>query len=58
MMAMITMHNSIGRCVAYEPGPDSCDTFSASHLQQFLSSFLESQRASGGKSRLLVLSPG
>uniref|UniRef100_A0A4W6BWX1 Dynein axonemal assembly factor 9 n=1 Tax=Lates calcarifer TaxID=8187 RepID=A0A4W6BWX1_LATCA len=44
--------------VVYEPGPDSCDSFSASHLQQYLSSFLESQRGPGGKPRLLVLSPG
>uniref|UniRef100_A0A4W6C1N2 Dynein axonemal assembly factor 9 n=1 Tax=Lates calcarifer TaxID=8187 RepID=A0A4W6C1N2_LATCA len=39
--------------VVYEPGPDSCDSFSASHLQQYLSSFLESQRGPGGKPRLL-----
>ena len=49
---------SICRWVVYEPGPDSCDSFSASHLQQYLSSFLESQRGPGGKPRLLVLSPG
>ncbi|KAF7658190.1 hypothetical protein LDENG_00016420 [Lucifuga dentata] len=43
------------RWVMYEPGPDS---FSASHLQQYLSNFLESQRGSGGKPRLLLFSPG
>lgn len=48
----------IRRWVVYQPGPDSCDSFSASHLQQFLSSFLESQRGPGGKPHLLVLSPG
>uniref|UniRef100_A0A673C113 Si:ch211-194c3.5 n=1 Tax=Sphaeramia orbicularis TaxID=375764 RepID=A0A673C113_9TELE len=47
-----------GRWVVYEPGPDSCDSFSASHLQQYLSSFLESQRGPRGKPRLLVLSLG
>lgn len=46
------------RWVVYESGPDSCDSFSASHLQQYLSSFLESQRGPGGKPHLLVLSPG
>lgn len=48
----------IYRWVVYKPDPDSSDSFSASHLQQFLSSFLESQRGPGGKPRLLVLSPG
>lgn len=48
----------IRRWVVYQPGPDSCDSFSASHLQQFLSSFLESQGGPGGKPHLLVLSPG
>lgn len=47
-----------GRWVVYEPGPDSCDSFSASHLQQFLSGFLESHRGLRGKARLLLLSPG
>lgn len=44
-----------GRWVVYEPGPDA---FSASHLQRYLSNFLESQRGVGGKPRLLLLSPG
>uniref|UniRef100_A0A667Z3E3 Dynein axonemal assembly factor 9 n=1 Tax=Myripristis murdjan TaxID=586833 RepID=A0A667Z3E3_9TELE len=46
------------RWVVYQPCPDSCDSFSASHLQQYLSNFLEIQRGPGGKPRLLVLSPG
>ncbi|XP_038160578.1 uncharacterized protein C20orf194 homolog isoform X2 [Cyprinodon tularosa] len=41
-----------GRWVVYEP-----DSFSASHLQQYLSSFLESHRKQG-KTRLLLLTPG
>ncbi|XP_020499013.2 uncharacterized protein C20orf194 homolog [Labrus bergylta] len=46
------------RWVVYEPSPDSSDSFSASHLQKYLSGFLESQRGPGGKPHLLVLSPG
>ncbi|XP_040916742.1 uncharacterized protein C20orf194 homolog [Toxotes jaculatrix] len=55
---VVQLNKERGRWVVYEPGPDSCDSFSASHLQQYLSSFLESQRGLGGKPRLLVLSPG
>ncbi|TKS87226.1 hypothetical protein D9C73_021350 [Collichthys lucidus] len=55
---LVQLNKEHGRWVVYEPGPDSCDSFSASHLQQYLSSFLESQRGPGGKPRLLVLSPG
>ncbi|XP_056249050.1 uncharacterized protein C20orf194 homolog [Seriola aureovittata] len=55
---LVQLNKERGRWVVYEPGPDSCDSFSASHLQQYLSSFLESQRGPGGKPRLLVLSPG
>uniref|UniRef100_A0A8C5I9W2 Uncharacterized protein n=1 Tax=Gouania willdenowi TaxID=441366 RepID=A0A8C5I9W2_GOUWI len=43
------------RWVVYEPAPDN---FSASHLQQYLSCFLESQRGRGGKPRLMLLTPG
>ncbi|XP_078132909.1 dynein axonemal assembly factor 9 [Sander vitreus] len=55
---LVQLNKEHGRWVVYEPDPDSCDSFSASHLQQYLSSFLESQRGPGGKPRLLVLSPG
>ncbi|XP_070698185.1 dynein axonemal assembly factor 9 [Pempheris klunzingeri] len=55
---LVQLNKEHGRWVVYKPGPDSCDSFSASHLQQYLSSFLESQRGPGGKPRLLVLSPG
>ncbi|XP_049918064.1 uncharacterized protein C20orf194 homolog [Epinephelus moara] len=55
---LVQLNKEHGRWVVYQPGPDSCDSFSASHLQQYLSSFLESQRGPGGKPRLLVLSPG
>ncbi|XP_043998700.1 dynein axonemal assembly factor 9 [Gambusia affinis] len=41
-----------GKWVVYEP-----DSFSTSHLQQYLSSFLES-RGGRGKPRLLLLTPG
>lgn len=53
---LIQLNKEHGRWVVYNP--DSCDGFSASHLQQYLSNFLESQRGPGGKPRLLVLSPG
>ncbi|XP_076002757.1 dynein axonemal assembly factor 9 isoform X2 [Genypterus blacodes] len=56
--SLIQLNKGSERCVVYEPGHDSCDSFSASHLQQYLSSFLESQRGPGGKPHLLVLSPG
>ncbi|XP_069391597.1 dynein axonemal assembly factor 9 [Paralichthys olivaceus] len=52
---LVQLNKERGRWVVYEPGSDS---FSASHLQQYLSSFLEIQRGRGGKPRLLVLSPG
>ncbi|XP_074547735.1 dynein axonemal assembly factor 9 [Halichoeres trimaculatus] len=55
---LIQLNKDHGRWVVYEPSPDSSDSFSALHLQQFLSGFLESQRGPGGKPRLLVLSPG
>lgn len=55
---LVQLNKECGRWVVYEPAPDSRDSFSASHLQQYLSSFLESQRGPGGKPRLLVLSPG
>ncbi|XP_035465310.1 dynein axonemal assembly factor 9 isoform X4 [Scophthalmus maximus] len=52
---LVQLNKENGRWVVYEPGTDS---FSASHLQQYLSGFLQSQRGPGGKPRLLVLSPG
>ncbi|KAL3049502.1 hypothetical protein OYC64_008870 [Pagothenia borchgrevinki] len=55
---LVQLNKERGRWVVYKPDPDSCDSFSASHLQQYLSGFLESQRGLGGKPRLLVLSPG
>ncbi|XP_070835102.1 dynein axonemal assembly factor 9 isoform X1 [Chaetodon trifascialis] len=53
---LVQLNKERERWVVYNP--DSCDSFSASHLQLYLSSFLESQRGPGGKPRLLVLSPG
>ncbi|XP_045917900.1 dynein axonemal assembly factor 9 [Micropterus dolomieu] len=55
---LVQLNKEHGSWVVYKPGSESCDSFSASHLQQYLSSFLESQRSPGGKPRLLVLSPG
>ncbi|KAM9842124.1 dynein axonemal assembly factor 9 [Aulostomus maculatus] len=55
---LVQLNKDCGRWVVYTPEADSCNSFSASHLQQFLSSFLESQRGSGVKPRLLVLTPG
>uniref|UniRef100_A0A8C2ZLR5 Dynein axonemal assembly factor 9 n=1 Tax=Cyclopterus lumpus TaxID=8103 RepID=A0A8C2ZLR5_CYCLU len=52
---LVQLNKEHGRWVVYKPGPDNCEGFSASHLQQYLSSFLQSH---GGKHRLLVLSPG
>ncbi|XP_041827868.1 uncharacterized protein C20orf194 homolog [Melanotaenia boesemani] len=50
---LVQLSKEFGRWVVYEP-----DSFSASHLQQYLSNFLESQRCGRGKPRLLLLSPG
>ncbi|KAM3594615.1 uncharacterized protein V6R79_010923 [Siganus canaliculatus] len=55
---LVQLNKERGRWVVYQPSGDSCDSFSASHLQQYLSNFLELQRGPGGKPRLLVLSPG
>ncbi|KAK7904154.1 hypothetical protein WMY93_016761 [Mugilogobius chulae] len=55
---LVNFSKECGRWVVYEAGSDSCDSFSASHLQQFLSGFLESHRGLRGKARLLLLSPG
>uniref|UniRef100_A0A3Q1H3J6 Dynein axonemal assembly factor 9 n=1 Tax=Acanthochromis polyacanthus TaxID=80966 RepID=A0A3Q1H3J6_9TELE len=52
---LVNLNKECGRWVVYGPDPDR---FSASHLQQYLSSFLESQRGTRGKPCLLVLSPG
>ncbi|XP_068194769.1 dynein axonemal assembly factor 9 [Antennarius striatus] len=53
--SLVKLNKERGRLLLYKPDPD---TFSASHLQQYLSSFLQSQRGPEGKSRLLVLTPG
>ncbi|KAM9707381.1 dynein axonemal assembly factor 9 [Menidia menidia] len=50
---LVQLNKEYGRWVVYES-----DSFSASHLQQYLSSFLESQRHTKGKPRLLLLTPG
>ncbi|XP_008314430.1 dynein axonemal assembly factor 9 [Cynoglossus semilaevis] len=50
---LVQLNKDHGRWVVYKP-----DSFSASHLQRYLSSLLQSQRGPGGKPRLLVLSPG
>ncbi|KAJ0062938.1 hypothetical protein NL108_009428, partial [Boleophthalmus pectinirostris] len=55
---LVNFSQERGRWVVYEAGSDSCDRFSASHLQQFLSGFLESHPGLRGKARLLLLSPG
>uniref|UniRef100_A0A3Q3IIW6 Uncharacterized protein n=1 Tax=Monopterus albus TaxID=43700 RepID=A0A3Q3IIW6_MONAL len=55
---LVQLNKERGRWVVYEPSPDSCNSFSASHLQRYLSSFLKSQRGPGGKPRLVVLTPG
>ncbi|KAJ0008730.1 hypothetical protein NQD34_016145 [Periophthalmus magnuspinnatus] len=55
---LVNFSKERGRWVVYEDGSDSCDRFSASHLQQFLSGFLESHPGLRGKARLLLLSPG
>ncbi|XP_056445921.1 uncharacterized protein C20orf194 homolog isoform X1 [Gadus chalcogrammus] len=47
-----------GSWVVYQPDSDNSDGFSASHLQHFLSNFLDNQRAVVPKSRLLLLTPG
>lgn len=55
---LVQLNREGGRWVVYRPGPDSSDCFSTSHLQRYLSCFLETQRAPGGKPRLLLLTPG
>ncbi|XP_034050720.1 uncharacterized protein C20orf194 homolog [Thalassophryne amazonica] len=55
---LVKLNKEYGRWVVYDPDIDNCNHFSAAHLQQYLSSFLESQRGLGGKPHLLVLSPG
>ncbi|XP_067335248.1 uncharacterized protein C20orf194 homolog isoform X1 [Channa argus] len=55
---LVQLNKECGRWVVYQPGLDSSGSFSASHLQQYMSSFMENQRDPGGKARLLVLSPG
>ncbi|XP_041668357.1 uncharacterized protein C20orf194 homolog [Cheilinus undulatus] len=55
---LVQLNVDCDRWVVYEPSTDSSDSFSASHLQQYLSGFLGSQRGPGGKPRLLVLTPG
>ncbi|XP_056151860.1 uncharacterized protein C20orf194 homolog isoform X2 [Lampris incognitus] len=55
---LVQLNKEGGRWVVYQPGLDSCNGFSASHLQSYLSNFLESQRGLAGKPRLLLLTPG
>ncbi|KAK0155714.1 hypothetical protein N1851_001791 [Merluccius polli] len=56
--ALVQLNKEGGRWVVYQPDPDSSDGFSASHLQRFLSNFLDSQRAVAPKPRLLLPTPG
>ncbi|XP_068608094.1 dynein axonemal assembly factor 9 [Brachionichthys hirsutus] len=56
--SLLKLNKTRGRMLLYESDPCSLSSFSASHLQQYLSSFLQSQRDRGGKTRLLVLTPG
>ncbi|KAG7271007.1 hypothetical protein CRUP_038458, partial [Coryphaenoides rupestris] len=56
--ALVHTNKEGGRWVVYQPDPDSSDGFSAPHLQHFLSNFLESQRATVPKPRLLLVTPG
>ncbi|XP_062325507.1 uncharacterized protein C20orf194 homolog [Osmerus eperlanus] len=55
---LVHLSQECGRWVVYQPGPDSSESFSALHLHSFLSNLLQSQRGSGGKPRLLLLTPG
>ncbi|CAL1575573.1 unnamed protein product [Knipowitschia caucasica] len=55
---LVNFSKDRGRWVVYEAGSDSCDTSTASHLQQFLSGFLGSHGGLRGKARLLLISPG
>ncbi|KAM6961241.1 dynein axonemal assembly factor 9 [Aplochiton taeniatus] len=55
---LIQLNQEEGRWVVYQPGGDSSEGFSASHLQAYLASFLESQRGLEGRPRLLLLTPG
>uniref|UniRef100_A0A3Q0T459 Dynein axonemal assembly factor 9 n=1 Tax=Amphilophus citrinellus TaxID=61819 RepID=A0A3Q0T459_AMPCI len=52
---LVRLNKDCERWVVYEAGPES---FSASHLQKYLSSFLENQRGTRGKPYLLLLTPG
>ncbi|XP_028981313.2 uncharacterized protein C20orf194 homolog isoform X2 [Esox lucius] len=54
---LVQLNREGGRWVVYQSGPGS-PLFSASHLQRYLSCFLEKQRSPGGKPRLLLLTPG
>ena len=49
---------SVCRWAVYQPDSDSGDGFSASHLQHFLSNFLDGEWAVVPKPRLLLLTPG
>ncbi|XP_061700910.1 uncharacterized protein C20orf194 homolog isoform X2 [Syngnathoides biaculeatus] len=57
---LVRPNKEYGRWLVYPPTPDACDdAFSASRLQEFLSRVSAGQKTrTGGKVRLLVLSPG
>ncbi|KAG9343991.1 hypothetical protein JZ751_012467, partial [Albula glossodonta] len=63
---LVSLNKEYGRWVVYRPALDSCDSFSRTHLQRYLSSLLESQRSRGARHsaltrrglRLLLLTPG
>ncbi|KAL0969524.1 hypothetical protein UPYG_G00228370 [Umbra pygmaea] len=55
---LVQLNQEGGRWVVYQSSPDSSAVYSTSHLQRYLSCFLEKQRSPGGKPRLLLLTPG
>ncbi|KAJ8336232.1 hypothetical protein SKAU_G00395750, partial [Synaphobranchus kaupii] len=63
---LVSLNKEYGRWVLYRPALDSCDSFSRTHLQRYLSSLLDSQRGRGTRQcaltrrglRLLLLTPG
>ncbi|KAJ8389510.1 hypothetical protein AAFF_G00119000 [Aldrovandia affinis] len=63
---LVSLNKEYGRWVVYRPALDSCDSFSRTHLQRYLSSLLESQKGRGARHsaltrrglRLLLLTPG
>ncbi|XP_061101320.1 uncharacterized protein C20orf194 homolog isoform X1 [Conger conger] len=63
---LVSLNKEYGRWVVYRPAQDSCDSFSGTRLQRYLSSLLDSQRSRGTRHcaltrralRLLLLTPG